>query len=110
MRFKSIAEFLALTGEDAPTTAERKLIEAVQDGRDCWLCNRKNPTRPASAADKTRIRAELLRLLITGGTPDCGLHERGVTLFGGWIDGELDLANCTALGRPHSTPAHSSTA
>jgi hypothetical protein len=99
MRFKSIAEFLALTGEDAPTTAERKLIEATQAGRDCYLCDRKNLARPTEATDKTRIRASLLRLLIIGGTPACNLYERGVTLLGGWIDGTLDLGFCTASGQ-----------
>lgn len=99
MSFKSIAEFLDPTNGHHPTTAERDLIEAVQQGRDCWRCNRKNPTRPATATDKTRIRADLLRLLITGGSQDCGLHETGVTLFGGWIVDPLDLAYCTARGR-----------
>ena len=56
MSFKSVAEFLALEGDDAPTKAERKLIEATQAGEDCWLCDEKipscrpnPPTKPASA-------------------------------------------------------------
>lgn len=99
MSFKSVAEFLALTGDDAPTTAERKLIEATQAGRDCYICDRKSPSRPTEATDKTRIRASLLRLLTTGGTKDCGLHERGVSLIGGWAEEELDIAYCTARGQ-----------
>jgi hypothetical protein len=99
MSFKSIAEFLALTGEDAPTTAEKDLIEATQAGEDCYLCDEDTPSLPTESTDETRIRAPLLRLLITGGSPACGLHERGVTLVGGWIDGPLDLAYCTARGR-----------
>jgi hypothetical protein len=99
MRFKSIAEFLALKGNDAPTTAERKLIEATQAGSECYLCDPADLVRPQEATDATRIRASLLRLLIIGGTPACNLYERGVTLFGGWIDGGLDLAYCTAKGR-----------
>jgi hypothetical protein len=99
MRFKSIAEFLALTGDDAPTTAERDLIAATKAGRDCYLCDRKNPSRPTAATDATRIRASLLRLLITGGSKDCNLHDRGVTLIGGWIKGTLNLAYCSARGQ-----------
>lgn len=98
MSFKSVAEFLDPTNGYRPTTAERRLIEAVQDGSDCWLCDRKNPTIPSASTDKTRIRADLLRLLITGGTPVCGIHERGVHLNGGWIDGTLDLSYVTAKG------------
>ena len=99
MSFKSVAEFLALTGPDAPSTAERQLIEATQAGRDCWICDHKSPSRPSAATDTTSIRASLLRLLITGGSKGCGLHERGVTLFGGWIDRPLDLAYCKARGQ-----------
>jgi hypothetical protein len=71
----------------------------VQDGRTCWLCDHNNPSRPTAATDQTSVRADLLRLLITGGSKDCGMHESGVTLYGGWIEGPLDLAFCTALGR-----------
>jgi hypothetical protein len=97
--FRNVAEFEALTGKDKPTTAERKLIEATRAGEPCVLCDPANPSRPEKASDKTRIRAPLLRLLILGGTPDCKLHETGVTLFGGWIEGALDLAYCTARGQ-----------
>ncbi len=99
MRFKSVAEFLDPKNGHHPTTAERDLIQAVQSGQDCWLCDRKAPTLPAAATDKTRIRGDLLRLLITGGSKDCGLHERGVHLNGGWVEGELTLAFCTGKGR-----------
>lgn len=99
MRFTSVAAFLDPTHGHHPTTAERDLIEAVKEGRNCWLCDRKNPTRPAAATDQTRIRADLLRLLITLGSNDSGLPESGVSLFGGWIEGPLQLAYCTAWGR-----------
>ncbi len=93
--FRSVQEF-----EDTatPTPAERKLIAAVRTGTICWLCDSENPERPEAPTPETRIRAPLLRLLITGGTPDCGLHEWGVNLAGGWIDGQLDLSYCTASG------------
>lgn len=97
--FRNVAEFLALTGKDKPTTAEKRLIAATRAGEVCILCDPANPSRPEKASDETRIRAPLLRLLILGGTPDCGLHEKGVTLAGGWIEGELDLRYCTARGQ-----------
>jgi hypothetical protein len=92
MSFKSVAEFLALTGEDAPTTAEKKLIEATKAGLPCVLCDPDDPSCPTEATDATSIRASLVRLLITGSTKHCGLHARGVTLVGGWIEDTLDLA------------------
>jgi hypothetical protein len=97
--FRNVAEFEALTGKDKPTTAEHQLIAATRAGVPCVLCDPASPSRPEKAGDKTRIRASLLRLLILGGTPNCGLHERGVTLAGGWIEGALDLAYCTARGQ-----------
>jgi hypothetical protein len=101
MSFKSVAEFLDPTNGHRPTTAERKLITATKDGEACVLCDpdTEKYSLPAEATDETRIRASLLRLLITGGTKDYALHERGVTLFGGWIEGALDLAYCTARGQ-----------
>ena len=99
MPFRTIAAFLDPRNGHRPTSAERKLIEAVQAGEPCALCVPENPARPAAPTDATRIRADLLRLLITGGSKDCGLHERGVALMGGWIEGTLDLAYCKARGQ-----------
>ncbi len=98
MTFKSIAEFLDPQNGHHPTTAERKLITATQAGETCYLTDKANPTRPTANTDATSIRPPLLRLLILGGTKDCGLHERGVQLVGGWIEDPLDLAFCTGKG------------
>lgn len=100
--FKTVNEFLALTGPDAPTTAERALIEACRAGEPCIL----SETRPTSGTDANTVRAPLLRLLILGGSPTCGLDERGVTLLGAWITGTLDLAYCTALGQTALNQCH----
>ena len=95
MQFRSVDEFLALTGDDAPTTAEKALIEACRAGNACILSD----TRPTAPSDANRVRAPLLRLLITGGTTECGLHVRGVWLEGAWIAERLDLDFCTAVGK-----------
>lgn len=97
--FKTVAEFLDPKNGYAPSRAERRLIEAMQEGAPCFLFDPETPQRPAAATDATRIRASLLRLLIMGGTPDSGLHERGVALYGGWIEGRLDIAYCAARGQ-----------
>lgn len=92
--FKTIAEFEAQTGADAPTTAETELIAACKAGKVCVLSD----SRPEFSTEANTIRADLLRLLIIGGGPDCGLHETGVELIGAWITGPLTLDFATARG------------
>lgn len=93
--FRSVKEFLALTGKDAPTPAEHALITHCRAGTVCTI----SKTRPTTATPHNTIRAPLLRLLILGATPTCGLHARGVFVVGAWIEGRLDLAFCTARGQ-----------
>ncbi len=92
---RTIADFETLTGADALTLAERALIDACRAGMGCRL----GDTAPTQGTPDNTIRAELLKLLITGGTPDCRLHETGIGLEGGWIKGQLDLSFTRARGR-----------
>jgi hypothetical protein len=98
MSFKSVAEFEDPKNAPTPTTAEKALIAAARAGKPCRLWTGEKPHRPTAPSDATRIRASLLRLLILGDSPACGLHESGVWLEGAWIDDPLDLAYCTARG------------
>lgn len=91
---RTVAEFMAQTGEDAPTEAERRLVEAVRAGRICRL----GTSVPDEPSDADRVRAWLLRLLINDATADSGARERGVWVKGGWIAGELDLTYVQARG------------
>ena len=91
-RIISIEQFLS---EGVPTKAERQLIRACQAGETCSLSD----TRPTEATDANTVRAELIRFLILGATPDCGLHESGVILAGAWITGQLDLRFAKGRGR-----------
>lgn len=114
MRLSTIKEYEALTAPDqALTEAERKLIAACRAGERCSL----SETRPETPTKESQIRADLLRLLITGGSKDCGLQDAGVFLRGGYITGTLDLDFATARGRttllactfeqaPHLRQAH----
>ena len=63
MQFKTVEEFRAQTGKDAPTEAEVKLIAACRAGEPCIL----SKTRPTAGTNANTLRAPLLRLLITGG-------------------------------------------
>ena len=75
--------------------AEKKLIEACKAGELCVLGD---GTRPEGAMAERRIRAEVLRLLILGTTPDGPTHEWGVKLGGAYITGDLDLSFGTERG------------
>ena len=79
----------------SPTEAEVRLIRACQAGETCSLSD----TRPTEATDANTVRAELIRFLFLGGTPDCGLHESGVWVKGAWISGQLDLRFAKGRGR-----------
>ncbi len=88
MVLQTVADFENLTGVDALTTAETKLIAACRAGEVCEL---EGGERPDTNTAARRIRASLLRLLIVGGSDSCGVADRGVSLIGGWIVGELNL-------------------
>jgi hypothetical protein len=87
MSFNSVAEF---TKAHTLTTAERLLIKHVQSGTPCILNNGALPPE-GDPEDDVEIRAPLLRLLIIGGTAECGLHPSGVILVGAHITENLDL-------------------
>jgi hypothetical protein len=87
-QFSTIAQFRALAAPDAPTEAELALIDHSCAGSACILGDGTLPEIPIP--DRT-IRAALLRLLIMGGTKNCGLHGSGVALAGAYITGTLDL-------------------
>ena len=50
---------------------------------------------PSDGTDTDRVvRASFLRFLLLGGDEQAPVHEKGVQLFGAWIEGQLDLENC----------------
>ena len=97
MFYRSIAEFEA---KAVPTAPERALIAACRAGEPCFLGDGTLPDAPHhDGPDPTRtIRAALLRLLIVGGTADCGLHPSGVWVIGAFVPDRLDLSFETGKG------------
>lgn len=91
-RIISIEAFLQ---NDGPSAAEIQLVAACRAGEACELAE----TRPTAVTPDNRIRAALIRCLLLGGTPQCGLHESGVWLEGAWITGQLDLRHVTGRGQ-----------
>ncbi|PTX01914.1 hypothetical protein [Pararhodobacter aggregans] len=77
------------------TEAERTLIEAARADQPCCLGD---GSRPEAFAPDRHIRAPLIRLIATGGTPECGLPGTGVWLRGAWISVTLDLRHATSQG------------
>lgn len=52
---------------------------------------------PEEASDAVRVRSSLLRYLALGGCDAKPVHEKGVRIVGGWIDGVLDLELCRGV-------------
>jgi hypothetical protein len=75
--------------------AEQELVAACREGRPAVVGTGE---RPDEAADAIRIRAGVLRVLCLGRDPQAPVHEWGVFVRGAWIDGDLDLNDCTV---PH---------
>ncbi|MCL4187285.1 MAG: hypothetical protein KJZ85_06720 [Rhodobacteraceae bacterium] len=96
VRIVSVADFLDPGQGFDPTPAEQELIDAWRAGQPCTLGD---GTLPEAESPGRRVRADLLRLLILGGTPGCGLHVAGVALVGAWVAGELDLRAASARGQ-----------
>lgn len=95
-RFSTVAEFLDPAKGHRPTQAERKLIN---DCRKSGYCELGDGTVPQGPSPERSIRADLLRLLVTGGTPKCGLHPSGLWLEGSYITGTLDLSFSKCRGQ-----------
>ena len=89
--YKSIADYKSANGLTPP---EERLVAACRNGESCPISD----TRPEHPTPETTIRADLLRLLITGASPICDLSDSGVWLHGAYITGTLDLDFATAKG------------
>ena len=99
MPFTSIADFIAT---ENPSEAELALIDACRAGthRTLPLGTTEASLPPEGPATPDReVRAKLLRLLIMGGTPACGLHTSGIWLIGAYVTGPLDLRFVKTRGR-----------
>src|SRR5262245_17469920 len=67
--------------------AEKNLLEATREGRERYV----NYSLPTSAEHSCKVRADFLRFLLLGGDKRAPVHQRGVLLYGAYIDGDIDL-------------------
>lgn len=84
-----------LEGKQPLSEAEKALIAACARGV-AWEPAGWDEVRPETEIPANSVRAALIRFLLLGGDSLNPVHERGVTLGGAWIAGELDLyqADC----------------
>ncbi len=73
--------------------AEKILLEACREGDLAVISD----SRPDIATDDNTIRAEFLRFLLLGGDAQAPVHERGVHVYGAWIEGGLNLELTTTM-------------
>ena len=83
---RTLAEFGVLS------KAERLLLEKAAEGEFADVSFR----RPESMNDDNRLRPTFIRFLLLGGS-EAPVHEHGVQLQGGWIEGDLDLEGVESL-------------
>lgn len=92
---RTLAEFGFLN------SGETVLLEASANGTVAIL----GDDRPTDKSDDNTVRADFIRFLALGGDDDAPVHEQGVQLKGGWIEGELNLTGtvtATTLSLRHS--------
>ena len=87
-------QIVQLRDNDLLTPAELLLLESAQTGRPARI----SLTIPNLKAPGVLIRAQLLRYLILGGCKDFTTQPSGITMYGAWIAGVLDLSFTTARG------------
>ncbi|MDA8520886.1 hypothetical protein [Acidovorax sp. NCPPB 4044] len=73
-------------------SGEQKLLDACAAGSIAMLGDK----RPDEKSQTNAVRAEFIRFLALGGDEAAPVHEKGLWLYGAWIEGSLDLAGGTA--------------
>ncbi len=85
---RSFGRNLSDFGELKP--AEQELLRSAESGRVCHIAK----TKLENASPENTLRADFIRFLALGGDKQAPIHETGVWLVGGWIEGVLNLDFC----------------
>jgi len=88
---RKLAEFVPLK------PAEQKLLDACRKGEVAYIPEQEQ--RPTKPTEENIVSASFLRFLALGGDEHAPVHEKGVRLCGGMVEGELDLEGAIL---PHS--------
>lgn len=81
---RSLSDFLPLK------PGEKRLLDACREGLPAKL----GDVVPESATNENSLRADFLRFLLLGGDKHAPVHEKGVNLFGAFVEGFLDFGGC----------------
>jgi hypothetical protein len=87
------------------STAEERLVECCALGK-VWVPERWDGERPEAGTDANKIKADLIRFLVLGGDAGHPVHEKGVMIFGAWIEDQLNLHQCIASFRLDLKKSH----
>lgn len=91
---RSLADFWLGGVAGALHPAEQALLETCRKGDWAIVAD----ARPEGPGPDNFVRAAFVRFLALGGDADAPVHEHGVQLQGGWIDGLLDFNGCERVG------------
>jgi len=69
--------------------AEQKLLDACRKGEIAYISEQEQ--RPTEATEENTISASFLRFLALGGDEHAPIHEKGVQIWGAWVEGELNF-------------------
>ena len=86
---RTLAEFEPLL------PAEKTVLAAARNGEVAWLGDGE---RPEKMTEECRLRPDFVCFLALGGDDAAPVHEKGVWIRGGWIDGDMD---CQGAVLPH---------
>ena len=86
---RSLADFRieGATTSNGLHPAEEQLLDCAARGKECDIAL----VRPEKATPENTVRGAFLRFLLLGGDEDVPVHEKGVLLNGGFIEGGIDL-------------------
>lgn len=86
---RKLEDFIIDTGDGKRGyyPAEQELLDAAMSGMPCVIAD----ARPEEKTQHNRLRASFIRFLILGAGEEIFIHERGVQLQGGYIEGPLEL-------------------
>jgi hypothetical protein len=73
--------------------AERTLLDCCRAGELAIISDE----APKEATPEATIRADFARFLFLGGDEATPVHERGVRIWGAWIEGDLDLSHAAII-------------
>lgn len=90
---RSLSDFGALSSFEESLVANSRLGQTTCGNNNCTSAK----STPCFPTTNNRVRAKLLRFLILGGDDKAPVHEKGILLEAAWIEGNLELQECSTV-------------